>query len=63
VLKHFDGSFCYIVEKSIAEASGHELNSASSGAGRALCHESVDWMRRKRWTFSDHVTLRTGSWI
>jgi hypothetical protein len=28
-----------------------------------LCHENADWIWRKRWAFSDHVTLRTGSWI
>ena len=44
VLKHLDGRFCHTVEKSIAEASGHELNGATGGAGGALCHESADWI-------------------
>jgi hypothetical protein len=44
VFKHLDGRFCHTVEKSIAEASGHELNGAAGGAGGALCHESADWI-------------------
>jgi hypothetical protein len=38
VFEHFDGGFCYVVEEGVAEAGGHELNGATSGASGALCH-------------------------